>query len=160
MFKGSFLAGLGIGLVTTFVSAVVIKNTEEKKRERSNKNKFSEGVLAGENRAKQKFSKILLSFKQRDHLMLIAFKFVLFNLREHGKIDIIRMNKLYNHFQNIHLNPTIPQFLKDEFKSIEGSELTLNDIQKELDQFKVGKPQKHIDKSIKYINTLIEEILN
>ena len=160
MCKGKFLAGLVIGLGTALASGVAIKIAEEKKRERSNKNKFSEGVLAGENRTKQKFSEILLSFKQRDHLMVIAFKFVLFNLREHRKLETIRMNKLYNHFQNIHLNPTIPQFLKDEFKSIEGSELILNDIQKEFDQFKIGKSPERIDESIKYINTLIEEILN
>ena len=153
------VAAVGAGVVGGFAGAA-IDSKEKKDREEEGENKFNEGTKAGANEAKEKFSSILKTQKERDELMLITIKLGVYVSKVDGEFNDSEIKDLEKLTLFINDNPTTPQVIKNEINKILKLKMSFNEIKSEVFAFLSNKniqdKQKFKNFFLKLIQTIID----
>ena len=152
-------AAVGAGIAGAAAGAA-IDAKDKKDRIKEGTNKFKEGTKAGENKVKNKFSKILMTQKERDELMLISIKIGVYVSSVDGKIDQKELKELEKLTLFINDNPTTPQIIKNEINKILKSDISQTELQSDVSAFLKNKKEKRKQEYqaffLKLIQTIVE----
>lgn len=106
--------GVGVGALAGGIATKI--DSDEKKEVRSNAHK--EGIFAGENAAKKKFSEKLNQTKKRDELLLALVAMGITMANANGVIEEEELLEIQTFTGEIEKNSCIPQEIKNAVKKI------------------------------------------
>lgn len=151
-------ATVGAGVVGGVTGAIIAEDEKEKKKKENN-NHFKEGVKAGSIKTKEKFYTILKTQKERDMLMLISIKIGVFVSKVDGVIDLKELEEINKLCLLIEQNPTTPDFIKNKVNEILNSNITYNEISKDVKRFLENKDNDYQKQTNIFFFKLIETIV-
>lgn len=161
------LAGSSVGLAAAVGGGIIggatgagLSYKESQHNKNRNEHHFNEGVKAGGNRVKEKFTPIIKVQKERDELMLLCVKIGVYVSKIDGVIDPQELAEIDKLCMFINENPTTPEFLKKEIQRIIKSNIAFSQINEDVDRFLMGKSKKDRTNTLNFFTRFIETIIN